>query len=111
MMPPKSTLPMRHKGSSPVTLVIFPGMARHIFCGTLRFGTDYGKDLSQRNAAVVGRNALMPIGPKPFLFQPLDRSLCEIAVLKTAARQCHPLFANAAGGGNDGFHQGVVKLR
>src|ERR1700683_2525425 len=48
IMPPKSTLPVRHNGSSPAILVTFPGMARHI-------GPDFTATIPARQG-IVGKS-------------------------------------------------------
>ena len=52
----------------------------------------------------------MPIGVKAFGFQARNDTLGEIAVLKTAAGQNHPLLAHACSRFDDYLRQCVVKL-
>ena len=52
-----------------------------------------GENLAQGDAAIVWRNALVPINTKPFLSQTLHRALGQIAVLKAATGQYHAWLA------------------
>src|SRR5262249_40595312 len=67
--------------------------------------------LSQRDAAVVRRNALMPVRAKAFFSQPPDSAFGEVFVLKTSAGQNYFLFTHAPRDGDDAFNHRVVKLR
>src|SRR6266498_344799 len=110
MTPPKFTSPARRIGSSPSTLTIFPGTARHIR-SLLSQGSRRRDYLSQRNSAVIRRDALMPVRPEAFVSQTPDGALGQIVVLKTSAGQRHSLFAPAPRDGADVFSHCVVKLR
>src|SRR5262245_37325483 len=115
-MPPKFTFPSRNIGSSPSMLTIFPGTARHIpftpfsMLAPPRFSRrrDY---LSQRDAAVVRRNALMPVRAVAFFPQPPDSAFDEVSVLKTSDGKSYFLFTHSPRDCDDAFHHGVVKLR
>jgi hypothetical protein len=48
-------------------------------------GAEGSEDLAQGDAAVVGRNALVPIGAESFFLQALDGTLGQVAVLKAAS--------------------------
>src|SRR5262245_59870871 len=115
-MPPKFTFPSRNIGSAPSMVTIFPGIARHIpfipfsMLAPPRFSRrrDY---LSQRDAAVVRRNALMPVRAEAFCQQPHDSAFGEVFVLKTSAGQNYFFFTHAPRDGDDAFNHSVVKLR
>src|SRR5262245_30456059 len=67
--------------------------------------------LSKRDAAVVRRNALMPVRAEAFFPQPPDSAFAEVFVLKTSAGQSYFLFTHAPRDGDDAFNHRVVKLR
>src|SRR5579872_4508540 len=69
-----------------------------------------GGNLSQRDAAVVGRDALVPMRTKTFLPQPGDGSLGEIPILETSAGQRHLPPSHALGHRDRSFDQRVMKL-
>ena len=57
-----------------------PGSGAH----GLRAASD---DLAQGDAAVVGRHALVPVGPESFFQQALHASLGQVSILEAAAGQ------------------------
>src|SRR5262245_9874255 len=67
--------------------------------------------LSQRDAAVIRRDTLMPIRTKALVSQTADDAFGQVFVLKTSAGQRHFLFAHAPRDGDDVFNHRVVKLR
>ena len=71
--------------------------------------TERGDDLAKRDAAVVGRNALVPIGAKTFFLQTLDGTLRQVTVLKAAAGQDDSLLADPLRNSNDGLGQSIVE--
>jgi hypothetical protein len=71
--------------------------------------TERGDDLAERDAAVVRRNALVPIGAKTFFLQTLDGTLRQATVLKAAAGQDDSLLADPLRNSNDGLGQSIVK--
>ena len=68
-------------------------------------------DLAEGNAAVVGRHALVPVGTKSRLEQPLYAPLRQVSVLKTATRQDDPRLPGMPRHAHDDFHERVVELR
>src|SRR5262245_43560725 len=110
MTPPKFTFPARRIGSSPSMLMIFPGTARHIR-SLLSQGSRRRDYLSQRDAAVIRRDALMPVGSKAFISQTSDGAFGQIFILKTSAGQRHSLFAHAPRDSDDHLGKSIVKFR
>lgn len=51
----------------------------------------------------------MPIGPKAFFLQALDRTLSQVTILKAAARKDDTLLSDSPRNGNDGLGQRVVE--
>ena len=68
-----------------------------------------GDDLAEGDAAVVGRNALVPIGAETLFLQALDGALGQVTVLEAAAGQDDARLADPPGNGNDGLGQRIVE--
>ena len=69
-----------------------------------------GDGLAEGDAAVIGRNALVPEGLEVFLAQTGDEALGQEAILKTAAGERDPLEPDAVSHGDGGFDERVVKF-
>src|SRR5579862_4298682 len=67
--------------------------------------------LSQRDAAIVGRHLPVPIRPKAFFSQALNSALRQIIVLKTPAAQRNTLNLHAPCDADDRFNHRVVNAR
>ena len=67
------------------------------------------KDLPQGNAAVIGWDSLVPIGPEAGLLEPGHGKLNEASVLEAATRKDHPFEVHLLRHSHDGFRQPVVK--
>ena len=70
-----------------------------------------GDDLAQGDAAVVGRDALVPIGAKARFPQALDGALGQITVLEAAARKDDAWLANLLRDGRYDLGKGVMEPR
>jgi len=76
----------------------------------LRFIAQRSHNLAQRNSAIIGRHALMPVWLKFFFAQPRDNAPGQITVLKTATTQYDSLFAGLSGDFQHRFGQSIVKF-
>jgi hypothetical protein len=68
-----------------------------------------GDDLAQGDAAVVGGDALVPVGAEAFFLQALDGALGQVTILEAAAGEDDTRLANLFRDGDDGFGEGVVE--
>ena len=66
-----------------------------------------GNDLAQSDAAVVGRDALVPIGAEAFLDQALDGALSQVTILKAAPGKDHSFLPDSAGINGMSYQQKV----
>src|SRR5256885_1890664 len=108
MTPPKSTLPVRSHSVFSRTSMILPGIARHMRFLPVIAG---GHNLTEGDATVARRNALMPVWRKSFLRQAFPRAFEQTPIEKTAAGQDHTPLANTPGHGANCFDQARMKPR
>src|SRR5271166_5065056 len=101
---------MRVSGSSPLMLRTFPGMARHMVLFQVEI-VSRRKNLSERDAAVIRRHALMPVWLEFFRAQPRHGAFSEVTVLKTAAAQSYACQSRYFSDGDHCLGQRVVEFR
>jgi hypothetical protein len=84
-----------------------PGTARHIYSSFQSSAGDH--DLPEGNAAIVGRHALVPIGPEPGLLQAAYGPLRQVTILEAASAQHHPALTDLLCHLHDRFDECVMK--